>query len=197
MVAEEPHYENKRFDVAASIKEKLTHKLGEVTTALPMTLREISLELGVHPSTLSMIVGPSFIERTSVGSKLDTLLKLGVDTIFDIRVSYPVAEGGALIEPATVKRSQFGMAEGFPADRSEGKAVTKEIRAILGQALRHYTELEGVAVKSLAEELDVAATTVSSMMSPLRHNKVSVDAVIDALQKVGAEVELEVSFQKL
>jgi predicted XRE-type DNA-binding protein len=110
---------------------------------------------------------------------LDLCMAIGLDVEFQPLILHrkrPLDVGQSL------RRSQF----------EDGKAMLQQARVECGQALREYLEVTGLTGSLYAEQLGMAASTVSSMMSSKVSRNVTIQKLLTTLNAKGCKVQIRI-----
>jgi predicted XRE-type DNA-binding protein len=110
---------------------------------------------------------------------LDLCMAIGLDIEFQPLILHrkrPLDVGQSL------RRSQF----------EDGKAMLQQARVECGQALREYLEVTGLTGSLYAEQLGMAASTVSGMMSPKPSRNVTIQKLLTTLKAKGCKVQIRI-----
>jgi predicted XRE-type DNA-binding protein len=134
---------------------------------------------GVHAKAFVL---PHRDVKVSLSSAIDLCNVLGIETSFRPRVRHG---DEVIMHEAPIRLSEF----------DNGLHLCRALRIELGEAMRRFADREGLKIKDIADRLQTARPTISSLMSDDLDRQFGPRAALQALKGLGMEVELGMRLQ--
>ena len=129
---------------------------------------------GVHARAFVL---PHKDVKVSLSSGIDLCGVLGIETSFQPTVRL---DGQVIMREAPITLSDY----------ENGLHLCRSLRIEMGEAMRRFADLEGLKIKDIADRLQIARPTISSLMSDDLDRQFGPRAALQALQGLGLDVDL-------